>query len=97
MPWCISVPLITLMLGLVLYAGGTFDTWTRPQPGIVVYPRRAARDVVNLSMALDSFYRDTGRYPTAYEGLYALVVPPPAASGWRGPYLKRVPTDPWGP
>jgi type II secretion system protein G len=95
-PWWISAPLITLMLGLVLYSGGTFDTWIRPQPGIVVYPRRAVKDVVNLSAALDFFYRDTGRYPSADEGLPALVMPPPAANGWHGPYLKRVPTDPWG-
>jgi type II secretion system protein G len=54
------------------------------------------KDVVNLSAALDFFYRDTGRYPSADEGLPALVMPPPAANGWHGPYLKRVPTDPWG-
>jgi type II secretion system protein G len=95
-PWWISVPLITLMLGLVLYAGGTFDSWTRAQPRTVVYPRRAVRNVRDVSAALDWFYRDTGRYPTEDEGLYALVVSPPAATGWRGPYLKRVPTDPWG-
>ncbi|WP_242448845.1 type II secretion system major pseudopilin GspG [Burkholderia metallica] len=47
--------------------------------------------------ALTQFRLDTGRYPTADEGLDALVVEPQDASGWSGPYLaKSVPKDAWG-
>ncbi|MFP4466062.1 MAG: type II secretion system major pseudopilin GspG [Candidatus Goldiibacteriota bacterium] len=50
-----------------------------------------------FSEALDSYYIDTGRYPTAYEGLETLVSRPAGAKGWKGPYLrKQVPVDPWG-
>ena len=48
-----------------------------------------------LSLALDLFEQDTGRYPTAEEGLAALVVNP-GVSGWKGPYLRAgLYKDPW--
>jgi general secretion pathway protein G len=92
-PWWVSVPLIALMLCFVLYQGGG---WDRGQGGTVARRTRAVRDVDVLSTALDRFCRDTGRFPTEDEGLAALVTPPPGANGWRGPYMKRVPIDPWG-
>jgi general secretion pathway protein G len=50
-----------------------------------------------LGTALDQFKLDTGRYPTAQEGLQALQVNPGNVDGWEGPYLKKdVPRDPWG-
>jgi general secretion pathway protein G len=56
----------------------------------------AAADLAALSIAIDEFQRDCGRYPTAGEGMHALVVAPPALPGWHGPYLKRHAVDPWG-
>ena len=56
---------------------------------------RAQIDV--LTKAVDNFRLDVGRYPTAQEGLTALVVRPANADKWNGPYLKKeVPLDPWG-
>lgn len=50
----------------------------------------------HLSVALDLFEVDNGRYPTTEEGLAALRTAPSAAPRWKGPYLKRpVPPDPW--
>ena len=54
-----------------------------------------------VAMALDMFEIDIGRYPTAKEGLEALVKKPEVedeavAGRWRGPYLKRMPKDAWG-
>jgi general secretion pathway protein G len=49
-----------------------------------------------LGQALDQFRLDTGRYPSASEGLNALMVNP-GIPNWDGPYLKKaVPNDPWG-
>jgi general secretion pathway protein G len=49
-----------------------------------------------LSLALDLFEQDTGRYPTTDEGLEALVADP-GLPGWRGPYIKSgLEPDPWG-
>jgi len=46
--------------------------------------------------ALGLFHANCDRYPTTEEGLNALVQQPADATGWKGPYLDRVPADPWG-
>jgi general secretion pathway protein G len=60
----------------------------------------AKNQVEALSIALNSYYLDNGRYPTAEQGLKALWEKPvlePLPSHWSGPYLdKEVPKDPWG-
>lgn len=46
--------------------------------------------------ALAQYRLDTGRYPTAEQGLDALVKKPANEHRWEGPYLaKDVPLDPW--
>jgi general secretion pathway protein G len=50
-----------------------------------------------LEKALDQYRLDTGRYPTAEQGLKALVDRPASETKWAGPYLRKdVPLDPWG-
>jgi general secretion pathway protein G len=57
----------------------------------------AKAQIDSIEKALDQFRLDMRRYPSAEEGLQALVVKPAAAGDWRGPYLqKAVPLDPWG-
>jgi general secretion pathway protein G len=58
---------------------------------------RAKSDIRgNLSVALDLFEQDVGRYPTDDEGLKVLVTNTDI-SGWKGPYLKGgLVNDPWG-
>ena len=50
----------------------------------------------SFASALDLYNLDTGRYPSASEGLAALVQPT-AGVAWNGPYLKgaALPNDPW--
>ncbi|MEQ1667005.1 MAG: type II secretion system major pseudopilin GspG [Sulfuriferula sp.] len=49
-----------------------------------------------LEKSLDQFRLDTGHYPSAEEGLSALVTRPANEVRWDGPYLKKgVPKDPW--
>ena len=50
-----------------------------------------------LGLALDMFEADTGSYPTAEQGLEALVRKPEQAANWRGPYVKKSNRfeDPW--
>lgn len=53
----------------------------------------------NLSVALKLYEVDNGRYPTAEQGLRALLekpLAPPAPRNWKGPYLEQEPMDPWG-
>jgi general secretion pathway protein G len=58
---------------------------------------RAKADLAGeLSLALDLFNQDVGRYPTTEEGLKALAENRNIA-GWKGPYLKSgLKPDPWG-
>lgn len=60
--------------------------------------RTAKIQIEELTSHLDLFRLDVGRYPTASEGLQALVTRPDSASGWSGPYLRKASglTDPWG-
>jgi general secretion pathway protein G len=88
--------LVALVLCFVLHQGGVFDEWIWPRAASAARRSRAEQDVRILASALDWFCADTGRFPTADEGLAALVTPPPGSNGWRGPYMKRVPIDPWG-
>ncbi len=57
----------------------------------------ARAQLESLEKALDQFRLDARRYPTAEEGLDALVAKPASVASWSGPYLKKaVPADPWG-
>jgi len=57
----------------------------------------AKTDVNNLVQALKLYKLDNQRYPTAEQGLQALVVKPtanPVPPNWK-PYLDKLPNDPW--
>jgi general secretion pathway protein G len=58
----------------------------------------AKLQVDNISSALDLFRIDVMRYPTAQEGLQALLTQPDNLPKWHGPYLKKASAliDPWG-
>ena len=58
----------------------------------------ARTDVNNLMQALKLYKLDNQRYPTAEQGLQALVAKPtvgPIPPNWK-PYLDKLPNDPWG-
>ena len=57
----------------------------------------AKAQIESIEKALDQYRLDMRRYPSAEEGLQALVNKPESAPAWSGPYLKKaVPNDPWG-
>ena len=58
----------------------------------------ARTDVNNLMQALKLYRLDNQRYPTAEQGLQALVARPSAAPSPPNlkPYLDKLPADPWG-
>ena len=58
----------------------------------------ARAQIEAFEKALDTFRLDVGRYPSADEGLAALIMRPESAgNAWNGPYLKKgIPPDPWG-
>lgn len=47
-----------------------------------------------ISLAIDMYEVDNGRYPARLEDLF---LKPSDAPNWKGPYLKKgMPKDPWG-
>ncbi len=60
----------------------------------------AAGQIELFCTALNSYYIDCGRYPSAAQGLPALWKRPvlePVPRGWAGPYVtKALGRDPWG-
>jgi general secretion pathway protein G len=58
----------------------------------------AKTDVNNVMQALKLYKLDNQRYPSAEQGLDALVKKPtvsPIPPNWK-PYVDKLPTDPWG-
>ena len=58
----------------------------------------AKTDVNNLMQALKLYKLDNQRYPTAEQGLQALLLKPttaPVPSNWKR-YVEKLPNDPWG-
>jgi general secretion pathway protein G len=58
----------------------------------------ARTDVSNIMQALKLYKLDNMRYPSAEQGLQALVSKPstiPQPLNWK-PYLEKLPSDPWG-
>jgi general secretion pathway protein G len=58
----------------------------------------ARADINNLMQALKLYKLDNQRYPSAEQGLDALVKKPTGGAvppNWR-PYLEKLPADPWG-
>jgi len=73
-------------------------------PNIMGRPDEARRvaarqDVATIMQSLKLYRLDNGRYPTADQGLKALVEKPtaePVPNNWKpGGYLERLPNDPW--
>jgi general secretion pathway protein G len=58
----------------------------------------AKTDINNIVQALKLYRLDNQRYPSAEQGLQALVSKPTTGaipSNWK-PYLDKLPNDPWG-
>lgn len=92
----IEIMVVIVILG-VLAALVVPKVMSRPDEARAV----AARQDLNALMQALKLYRlDNGRYPTAEQGLVALVrkpTLPPEARNWKpGGYLEKLPQDPWG-
>lgn len=60
--------------------------------------KTAAVQIANFKDALVMYYNDIGSFPSTEEGLKSLVekpLDPDAAASWGGPYMEKIPKDPW--
>jgi len=53
----------------------------------------AATQIKSFEAALDSYRLDLGKYPKEMQDL---VKNSSGKSRWNGPYIKKIPMDPWG-
>lgn len=90
----IEVMVVIVILG-ILAALVVPKVMGRPDEARVV---AAKQDIAGIMQALKLYKLDNRRYPTAEQGLPALVVKPTAApvpDNWKS-YLDKLPNDPWG-
>lgn len=87
------IELLVVMVILGLLAALVAPNFFRE--GAKARVKTARLQIANISTALDAMALDAGRYPTAQEGLRALIEAPSGMNGWDGPYLKKLPKDPW--
>jgi len=88
----IEIMVVVVILGmlatLVIQAVGD-----RPDQARAV---KVKNDITALEGALKLYRLDNYRYPSTEEGLESLVRAPQSLKTWNGPYVERLPTDPWG-
>jgi general secretion pathway protein G len=90
----IEVMIVIVILG-ILAALVVPKVMGRPDEARVV---AAKQDIATIMQALKLYKLDNRRYPSADQGLDALVKKPTAApvpDNWKS-YLERLPLDPWG-
>ena len=86
------VELLLVLVILALIAGLVLPSIIGQAEGAKA--KSASSQISRLSMAVESFYLDTGNTP---ERLEDLVSDPGDAAGWNGPYVKKqLLKDPWG-
>jgi general secretion pathway protein G len=91
----IEVLIVVVILG-ILAGIVVVNVMDRPDQARVVAARN---DIVALSNALKLYRLDNGVYPSAEQGLLALVKKPESGDiprNWKpGGYVERLPKDPW--
>ena len=87
------IELLVVMVILGLLAALVAPRFVRV--GITARVKTAKLQIANIGQALDQMALDTGRYPTSQEGLRSLIDQPSGMEQWDGPYMKKIPKDPW--
>jgi len=90
----IEVMVVVVILG-ILAAVVVPNIMSKPDEARV---SKAKQDVRALEAALNAYKLDNYDYPSTEQGLAALVKKPsgtPEPKHWNGPYVKKVPLDPW--
>lgn len=88
-----GVILVLSVIGIALFRATDTSNQRNQEPDCL----RAVRHVDVLAEALGRYHFHVGAYPSAEQGLEALVrrpLNPP--EGWDGPYINHLQPDPWG-
>jgi general secretion pathway protein G len=90
----IELMLVVIIIGVIVAIAVPRMAGRQEQAKVVA----AGATLKSVSVALDAFELDAGRFPTTEEGLSALTGRPASLAPeetWNGPYLRELPTDPW--
>jgi len=83
---------VFVAVGALLFRATDVAVARKTAPSVL----RAMRHVDVLAEALGRYRFHTGMFPTAEQGLMALVQDPhPQVPKWDGPYINQLPKDPW--
>ena len=85
------IELLIVMAILALLAGLVGPTLWNKLAGAKT--DTAATQIKSFEAALDSYRLDIGKYPKEMQDL---VKNSSGKSSWNGPYMKKIPLDPWG-
>ena len=93
--WTFVETMVVMAIVLVLTASVGFSSLKQLDKAKVV---TAKTQIELFSVALETFYMDTGEYPSEDEGLSVLwECSFSSYENWNGPYIsKPLPKDPWG-
>jgi general secretion pathway protein G len=91
-PWVVTALALLFLVILAIVVVPVRNISHGPEAKITA----AKADIAVMGAVLETFNHDCGHYPTTSEGIAALLQAPPALQGWRGPYLDKLPMDPWG-
>ncbi len=89
-----EIMLVVVIIGIL--AASVMPKLVRQIP--FVQNKRTNSDIITLSGQLDTYYMQNNDYPSTEQGLRALIQKPtssPIPKNWNGPYIKKVPMDPW--
>jgi len=93
-----GMTLIEIMIVMAILAGIASALVGVVKNSFIKSKIKTARLIISeTSKALELYYTDCGFYPTADDGLDALLNASDACSDWGPePYIKKLPKDPWG-
>ena len=93
--WTFVETMVVMAIVLVLTASVGFSSIKQLDKAKVV---TAKTQIELFSVSLETFYMDTGEYPSEDEGLSVLwECSFSSYENWNGPYIsKPLPKDPWG-
>jgi len=93
----IAAGISVVILSVIALGLWRLNVYQQKQAGLQRRERMAQHELDLYAKALELFYVDIGRYPTAQEGLSALIKRPSQLAHWRGPYIEGdYSVDPWG-